>query len=77
MTAPAGWGLIVIFQVATILVMRWLLGNHFNEPYISAFLHPLGFSFLMLAALYAGSRRIVGAGVCWKKRLYSPEMGVE
>ena len=75
--APAGWQAIVIFQVATILVMRWLVDNHFKEPVISTLLHPIGFSFLFLVGLYAGSRRIVGAGVRWKKRLYSRESSVE
>ncbi len=55
-TAPTGWGAIVIFQVATILVMRWLVDKRFKEPVVSTFLHPIGFSFLMLTGLYAGSR---------------------
>jgi len=74
---PTGWRAIVIFQVATILVMRWLVDNHFKESVVSTFLHPVGFSFLFLTALYAGSRRVVGAGIHWKKRLYSRESGVE
>lgn len=76
-TTPTGWRAIVIFQVATILVMRWLVDNHFKESVVSTFLHPVGFSFLFLTALYAGSRRVVGAGIYWKKRLYSRESGVE
>ena len=75
--APADWRAIVIFQVATILVMRWLVDNHFKEPLVSTLLHPAGFSFLFLASLYAGLRRIAGAGVYWKKRLYSKESCVE
>lgn len=74
---PADWRFIVIFQVAVILVMRWLADNYFKEPPISAFLHPVGFSFLFLASLFASSRRLVGAGVRWKKRLYSKESCVE
>ena len=74
---PTGWRSIVIFQVATILVMRWLVDNHFKESVVSTFLHPVGFSFLFLTALYAGSRRVVGAGIHWKKRLYGRESGVE
>ena len=76
-TAPTGWGAIVIFQVATILVMRWLVDKRFKEPVVSTFLHPIGFSFLMLTGLYAGSRRVVGAGIYWKKRLYDKESCVE
>jgi len=58
-------------------MMRWLLDNHFKEPIISAVLHPLGFSFLFLAIIRAGSRRITGAGVHWKKRLYARKSYVE
>jgi chlorobactene glucosyltransferase len=76
-TVPTGWGPILIFQVVTILAMRWLVDNHFREPLISFPLHPLGFSFLFLACLYASSRRILGAGVQWKTRLYSKESRVE
>ena len=75
--APTGWRHIVIFQVAVIIAMRWLVDKRFKEPAVSAFLHPFGFSFLMLTSLYAGSRQVVGAGVRWKKRLYSQESCVE
>ncbi|MFC2041686.1 glycosyltransferase [Chloroflexota bacterium] len=74
---PTEWRKIVIFQVATILVMRWLVDNHFKEPVVSTLLHPLGFSFLFIAALRAGSRRLTGAGVRWKKRLYGRESCVD
>ncbi len=74
---PTGWGSVIIFQVAVILVMRWLLDRHFKEPVVSAFLHPVGFSFLFLAAIYAGSRQAVGAGIRWKKRLYRRKSLVE
>jgi len=72
-----GWGPVVIFQVATILVMRWLVDKRFKEPVVSTFLHPIGFSFLILIGLYAGSRQALGAGVRWKKRLYDRESCVE
>jgi len=74
---PMGWGPIITFQVAVIIVMRWLVDNHFKEPVVSTFLHPIGFSFLILTGLYAGLRRAAGAGVHWKKRLYSRESCVE
>ena len=74
---PTDWRAIVIFQVTIILVMRWLVDNHFKEPLVSTLLHPVGFSFLFVAGLYAGSRQIAGAGVRWKKRLYYKESSVE
>ncbi len=75
--APTGWRAIVIFQVAMIIVMRWLVDNRFKEPVVSTFLHPVGFSFLFLTSLYAGSRWVVGSGIRWKKRLYGRKSGVE
>jgi len=77
MTVPTDWRTIVVFQVATILVMRWIIDNRFKEPLISTLLHPVGFSFLFLAGLYGGLCQITGAGVRWKKRLYDRESRVE
>ena len=70
MAAPADWRYIVIFQVALIIFMRWLLDSRFKEPLISAFLHPLGFSFLFVATVYASWRQVIGQSVRWKDRLY-------
>jgi len=76
-STSAAWRDIVIFQVAIILFMRRLVDNHFKEPAVSTLLHPIGFSFLFLVGIYAGSRRAVRAGVHWKKRLYGREAHVE
>jgi chlorobactene glucosyltransferase len=70
MAAPTDWGYIVIFQVVMIIFMRWLLDSRFKEPLISAFLHPLGFSFLFVATVYASWRQVVGQSVRWKDRFY-------
>jgi len=74
---PSDWGHILVFQVALIIVMRWVVDNHFKEPVVSAPLHPIGFSFLILTVIYAGLRRTAGAGVHWKKRLYSRESSID
>jgi chlorobactene glucosyltransferase len=74
--APSDWRAIIISQIAIILVMRWLADNRFKEPVLSAILHPIGFSFLVLTTLYASSRRLVGGSIHWKKRLYGKESGV-
>jgi chlorobactene glucosyltransferase len=74
---PTGWGAIIGFQVLVIFGMRWLVDSRFKEPVVSFILHPLGFSFLILTVLYAGSRQVVGAGVRWKNRLYSKESAIE
>jgi len=75
--APSDWRIIIIAQVTIILLMRWLVDNHFKESVVSTLLHPFGFSFLFLAGIYAASRRALGAGVSWKNRLYDRETGVE
>ena len=75
--APSAWQPIVIFQVAAIFGMRWLVDSRFKEPLVSTILHPLGLSFLIVVTIYAGSRQVIGAGVQWKKRLYAKESGVE
>ena len=75
--SPTVWGPILIFQVAVIIVMRLLVDNRFKEPVFSAFVHPIGFSFLFLATLYGGSRRALSTGVRWKKRLYGSESCVQ
>ena len=76
-SAPTVWREFVISQVAIILLMRGLIDNRFKEPVVSALLHPIGFSFLVMSAIFAGGRRVVGAGVSWKKRLYGRESPVE
>jgi hypothetical protein len=75
--AYTGWGAIIGFQVVVIFGMRWLVDSRFKEPVVSAFLHPLGFTFLVLIGLYAFSRQVVGAGVRWKNRLYSKESAID
>lgn len=61
---------IVLFQVAAILLMRWLVDRRFREPLVSTLLHPFGFSFLFMATLYAAALRLVGGRVRWKRRVY-------
>jgi chlorobactene glucosyltransferase len=74
---PTALRAVVISQVGIILFMRWLVDNRFREPSISVFLHPFGLSFLFLASVFAVFRRLVGAGVRWKERLYSRESSIE
>ena len=74
---PVEWAPILVFQVAVIIFMRWLVDVRFREPVVSTILHPVGFSFLILTSIYAGLRRTVGAGVQWKKRLYDSESSID
>ncbi len=74
---PSAWRNVIIFQVSIVMVMRWLADSHFRSPFISTLMHPVGFSFLLLDTLYAGSCRIVGTGIQWKDRLYGRKSGME
>ena len=75
--APTDWRFIVVFQVAMIIFMRWLVENHFRQSLLSTFFPPLGFSFLVAAGLYGGWREVVGLGIRWKERLYGEASGVK
>ncbi len=76
-TSPSDWRAVIIFQVAIIIFMRWLVDSHFKEPAVSAPLHPFGFSFLISTGLYAAFRQAARAGVRWKSRLYDSESRVD
>jgi len=75
--APTDWRFIVVFQVAMVIFMRWVVDHHFRQSLLSTFLHPLGFSFLIATGLYGGWREVVGLGVRWKERLYGEASGVK
>jgi len=64
---------VIFFQVAVLLIMRWLVDNRFKAPVVSSLLHPIGFSFFMVCTICACFRRAVGAGIQWKEREYGGE----
>jgi len=68
---------VIVSQVAVLLAMRWLPDNRFRVPVISTLLHPLGLLFIIVICFYAIAQQLVGAGVCWKDRLYGKESTVE
>jgi chlorobactene glucosyltransferase len=74
---PSAWRYVIVFQVAVVLLMRWVIDSRFKEPVISVVLHPVGISFLFLVCFSAGVQRLLGAGVRWKERLYSKETKVD
>ena len=74
--ASAGWRAVVGFQVAVILLIRWLVDTRFKEPGVSVWFHIFGFLFLFANVLWFGGRWLVGAGVTWKERLYGREESV-
>jgi len=68
---------VVMSQVSIILTMHWLVDNHFKASVVSTMLHPIGLFYIILTCLYAIAQQVVGAGVCWKNRLYGKESTVE
>lgn len=76
-TTPSQWQLIILVQVFLILFMRWLVDFYFKEPPISTLLHPLGFSYLMLAVIHGLYRQLAGKGVSWKERVYEHKSGID
>jgi len=71
------WKGIVIFQIALIYFMRWLVDTRFKEPAVSTWLHPLGIIYLLVTVVYSLGRWLFGAGVTWKERVYGGESAIE
>ena len=76
-SAPTEWLPLIIFQVVVVLGMRLIADHRFREPLVSAWLHPFGFFYILLSAMYAAIRQAMGKGVSWKERVYSEESGVK
>lgn len=75
--APTDLRPFIIAQVVVIIAMRLMVDIRFREPAVSAWLHPLGFFYILLSAVYASVRQAVGKGVSWKERVYSQGSGVK
>ncbi len=65
-----GWTVVIALQVVLLLLMRIITDLYFRGSAISFIFHPLGTAFLILTVLYAVARRVGGAGVAWKDRVY-------
>jgi chlorobactene glucosyltransferase len=74
---PLLWRGIVVLQIVTALVMRWLVDSRFQGPAISIWFHPFGMLFYLADVLYAMARWLIGTGVSWKERFYGKESTVE
>jgi len=69
---------IVIVQVSTIMLMRWLSDKRFNnDSIISIILHPVGILFLFMIVITAIFHKIAGTGITWKERVYTGESSAE
>lgn len=73
---PFIWQFLVVMQVTTMLVMRWLVDSHFREAAYSMWLHVIGLLFYIAVVLYSGWRWLTGAPVTWKDRTYDKESAV-
>lgn len=76
LTAPSVGRSLIVSQVTIILSMRWMTDKQFREPAVSAILHPIGISFLIMAVFYSVLRQAMGRHVQWKKRLYGGKSGL-
>jgi len=68
---------LIIFQVALIIGLRLIVDLRFKNSPISAWLHPIGFSYVVLSALYSTIMQIMGKGISWKERIYDEGSGVK
>lgn len=68
--AWSDWMLVVLLQISLILLMRLIADVFFRNHPTSFLFHPLGMAFLVLSVFYAFIRRLAGAGVAWKERVY-------
>jgi hypothetical protein len=56
---------------------RLLAVRRFQQPLVSALLHPVGVLLLLAVQWYALSRQVLGRPVAWRARNYSSETGDE
>jgi chlorobactene glucosyltransferase len=78
--ALAGGGALlplVVFQVAVVFLMRWLVDVRFRESNLATILHPVGMIVWISAALWGAARQVTGAGVSWKRRFYDRTSAVD
>jgi len=67
----------VIVALVASYLPRLLVVRRFKQPLVSALLHPLGVTLLLLVQWYALARQIFGRPVVWRARNYSSESGEE
>jgi len=67
----------IALSVVASYLPRLLAVRRFRQPVISALLHPLGVTLLLLVQWYALVWQICGRPVAWRARSYSSESGEE
>jgi chlorobactene glucosyltransferase len=76
-SGPQVLGVIIVFQVFVVLLIRFMVSERLQESLLSPVLHLPGIIFLMCNAILACVRWVTGAGVTWKNRLYNRESSVK
>ena len=76
LSAP-GWFALVMSQVALIIAMRALIDHRFGQSEAYSVSHPAAIVFMLLSGAYATFKHFTGSGVNWKKRDYSPSVGIK
>jgi|LSQX01.2.fsa_nt_gb chlorobactene glucosyltransferase len=65
---------IIIFQIVSIYLMRWMADRRFHQKSIlPVVLHPVGIIFLIFVVANAIIQKLAGTGIRWKERFYTEE----
>jgi hypothetical protein len=69
--------LLLMVAVVASYIPRLVAARRFKQPLLSALLHPLGVTLLLLVQWYALLRQLLGRPVGWRTRMYSSDSGAE
>jgi hypothetical protein len=69
--------LLLVVAVVASYMPRLVAVRRFKQPLLSALLHPLGVTLLLLVQWYALLRQLLGRPVGWRTRMYSSDSGAE
>lgn len=75
-SAP-GWFAIIMTQVTFIIAMRAMIDHRFGQSEVYSLSHPAAILFMLLSGVYATVKQLTGSGVSWKRRAYSPSVGIK
>jgi extradiol dioxygenase family protein len=70
-------GVAILVALVASYLPRLLAVRRFQQPLVSALLHPLGVVLLLVVQWYALARQVFGRPVAWRARSYSSQSGEE
>jgi hypothetical protein len=73
----ASVGVAILVALVASYLPRLLAVRRFQQPLVSALLHPLGVVLLLVVQWYALARQVFGRPVAWRARSYSSQSGEE